>query len=153
MSRLDQPDVANLRIDQPVFAATVLDALARGESVRLRVHGASMKPWLREQQKICVQPIAGRRLRRGDVALFRRVNGRMILHRVVHVGRDPQTGLPLYGCLGDAEAGAPEAVPESALLGVVDFGVCRRWTFLLTEPARRFVNRVLSKMGIRLYHA
>lgn len=152
MSRLDQPDVANLRIDQPVFAATVLDALARGESVRLRVHGASMKPWLREQQKIRVRPIAGWRLRRGDVALFRRANGRLILHRVVQVDRDSRTGMPLYGCRGDAEAGVPESVPETALLGVVDLGVFRRWVFLLTEPARRFANRVLSKMGIRLYH-
>lgn len=152
MSLSSQAAPAGRRIDQPVFAATVLDALARGESVRLRVHGASMKPWLREQQKIRVRPIDGRRLRRGDVALFRRANGRMILHRVVRVRRDPQTGFPLYACLGDAEAGAPESVPESALLGVVDLGVVRRWAFLLTEPARRLANRVFSKMGIRLYH-
>ena len=150
MSSPSQTASANLRIDQPVFAATLLDALARGEAVLLRVHGASMKPWLREEQKIRVLPVAGRRLRRGDVALFRRENGRLLLHRVVQVRRDPQTRLPLYGCRGDAEAGLPESVPESALLGVVEIGVFRRWLFLLIEPARRFANRVLSKMGVRL---
>jgi hypothetical protein len=152
MSSPSQTLPANLRIDQQVFSATLLDALARGEAVLLRVHGGSMKPWLREEQKIRVSPVAGRRIRRGDVALFRRENGRMILHRVVRVGRDPQTDLPLYGCLGDAEAGMPELVPEAALLGVVDLGVFRRWAFLALEPSRRFINRVLSKMGIRLRH-
>jgi hypothetical protein len=151
MSSPTQTPSLQLKIDQPVFAATLLDALSRGEAVLLRVHGASMKPWLREQQKIRVLPVAARRLRRGDVALFRRENGRMILHRVVRVEPATESSPPIYHCLGDAEAGMPESVPESALLGVVDLGVFRRWVFLAIEPARRFINCVLTKMGIRLY--
>jgi hypothetical protein len=111
-----------------------------------------MLPWLSDGEKIRILPAAGRRLRRGDIALYRRSNGQLVLHRVVQVGCAPESGLPLYGCLGDAAGGMPEPVAPESVIGVADVPRLRRWVFLALEPSRRFINRVLSRMGIRLRH-
>ena len=136
---------------EPSFFSDVLaDTLSRGESVRLRVQGVSMLPWLRDGDAVRIRPAAGRRIARGDIALFLRAPDRPILHRVVRVGR--QDGQTVLECLGDSEHGEPERVPASAVLGVVDLSSWARAGYLAVNPARRFLNRWLSRKGIRLRH-
>ncbi len=136
---------------EPSFFSEVLaDTLARGESVRLRVQGASMLPWLREGDAVRIRPAAGRRIVRGDIALFWRSPGRPILHRVVRVAGT--NGAAMVECLGDAETGSPERVPVSAVIGLVDLSPWARAVYRTVNPARRFLNRWLSRKGIRLRH-
>jgi hypothetical protein len=142
------PAGGGARIDQNTFVETVADALGRGEAVLLRVQGVSMLPWLREGEKVRILPAAGRRLRRGDIALFWREPGRPILHRVVRVHREEG----LYECLGDSENGAPERVAVSAVIGVVETTAVRWILFLALHPVRRFLNRLCLKWGLRLRH-
>lgn len=140
-----------MRVDQPLFNGVVGDALARGESVCLRVHGGSMLPWLREGQKVRVVPAAGRRIRRGDVVLFRRAPDRPVLHRVVASRRNGD-GV-FHACLGDAEDGAPEWVSEADVLGVVALSPWRRAAYRGLHRPRRWINRLLTAAGIRFGHA
>jgi MYXO-CTERM domain-containing protein len=98
-----------------------------------------MLPWLREGQKVMVAPLAGRQLRRGDIALFWRNEQEPVLHRVVQ----PPTADGVVACRGDAEWGPPELVPLAAVAGVVALPLWRRRLFLLIHPARRWVNRLI----------
>ena len=144
-----RPPVAETeRVDQVLFAETLAAALARGEAVILRVQGVSMLPWLREGAPVRIRPLAGRSLRRGDIALFWRAPGQPILHRVVRAC--PAEGI--YECLGDAEHGEPERVAETAVIGAVDLSAAGRWAYRLLHPARRGFNRLCLRRGVRLRH-
>ena len=148
MSGMGQPPEENTRIDQKTFVAILADSLGRGESVWLRVQGVSMLPWLREGAKVHILPVAGRRLHRGDIALFWRTPGHLILHRIVRVS--PAEGL--YECLGDSENGAPERVFATAMIGVVKTTFFRRTIYLVLNPVRRFINHLCLKWGLHLRH-
>ncbi len=137
-----------MKTGQEFFSETLSDSLSRGEAVLLRVQGVSMLPWLREGDQVRILPAAGRRLRRGDIALFWRAPNRPILHRVVRVHR----ATAVCECLGDSESGPPERVPVSAVIGVVEISALRRAVYLALNPPRRWVNRFCRERGIRLRH-
>ena len=137
-------------MDPELVSEVLLDALARGESVRVRVQGVSMLPWLREGDRVCVRPAAGRRLRRGDVVLFRRPPARLILHRIV--GVRTEAGAVVCDCLGDSESGSPERVPAADVIGVVATTPMRRAVYRTLHRPRRWLNRLLSNWGLRLRH-
>lgn len=139
-----------MKVDPELVSKVLLDALARGESVRVRVQGVSMLPWLREGDQVCVRPSAGCRLCRGDIALFRRPPSGLILHRVV--GVRTEAGAVVCDCLGDSESGSPERVPASDVIGVVETTMLRRVAHRMLHPPRRLLNRWLSKWRLRLRH-
>ncbi len=124
-------------------------ALARGESIQVRVQGVSMLPWLRPGDAVGIWPLT-RRLHPGDVALFWRDERHPVLHRVVGVRSEGET--ILYDCLGDAEHGPPEAVPASAVLGVMETTPVRRGFYRLLVRPRRWINRFFAGHGICLRH-
>lgn len=136
------------RIDRNIFVGTICDTLSRGESVLLRVQGVSMLPWLREGEKVRILPSLGRPLHRGDIALFWRGPGHPVLHRILRV--DAEQGI--YECLGDSENGPPERVSPSAVIGVVEPAIFGRAIYLALNPARRWINRLCLKWGLRLRH-
>lgn len=137
-----------IQVDQEVFSEVIARSLAQGEAVLLRVHGVSMLPWLREGEQVRLVPAAGRRLRRGDIALFWRAPGHPILHRVVRVNREED----LYECRGDSETGPCERVPATSVVGLVATTALRRAAYLALHPARRWFNRLCLERGIRLGH-
>ena len=139
-----------MKIDQALFAEILVDSLARGEAIGLRVRGASMLPWLRAGAKVRILPAAGRTIRRGDVVLFARASGRPILHRVL--GWRRVNGAVVYECRGDSEHGAAERVPAAAVLGVLETTPLRRAAFRVFHRPRRFLNRWAVAWGLRFRH-
>ena len=78
----------------------------------LTVTGCSMLPMLRHHRdSVVLEPIRGR-LEPGDIALYRRENGRYVLHRVISVTPEG------YLFCGDNQA-ATEAVLETQLVALV----------------------------------
>lgn len=134
-----------MKVDQAMFSEVVAGALAGGKAVRLRVQGASMRPWLREGDPVRIQPAAGRPVRRGDVVLFRRAPDRPILHRVVRVRRDENA--VVYHCRGDAEHGAPECIPAAEVLGVMESTPLRRAAWRVLFLPRRLWSRCMAGRG------
>ena len=63
-----------------VAAELALELLARGEAVRVRARGASMRPWVRDGDVVVLQAAASPRV--GDIVLLRRGDFGL-LHRVV----------------------------------------------------------------------
>ena len=66
-----------------VMADLIEEAVNKGETVRLRVQGNSMFPFLRNGKDVVeIRKVRGEEVRRGDVILFR-YSSSFILHRVV----------------------------------------------------------------------
>ena len=61
----------------------IVDLLREGKSVQLHPEGYSMYPLLvPERDEVIISPLKDHIIRRGDVLLYRRKSGRLILHRV-----------------------------------------------------------------------
>lgn len=75
--------------------------------------GVSMRPFLRDRRDtIVVEPLHGRRLRRFEVALYRRGDA-YVLHRVVGVGDRS------YTMLGDNCLNKELGIPDELVIGIL----------------------------------
>lgn len=82
---------------QETIRADIAELLTKGQSVQFMPKGYSMYPFLNpdKQDQVIVQPLDGRRIRRGDVVLYRRdgacgetdengfARGILVLHRII----------------------------------------------------------------------
>ena len=79
------PSVRVLPTEQ--YFSLVRQQLAETGQAFVRVTGVSMQPLLRHlRDGVVLGP--PQRLRRGDIVLFDRLNGRYALHRVIRVGKN-----------------------------------------------------------------
>lgn len=132
------------------FSQIVLDSLAQGLSVSIRVQGLSMVPWLRPGQKVSVRPMGTHLPRPGDIVLFVRDHGQLILHRVI--ARRGESGAEVFWCRGDSEQGPAETVPRGQIRGMVPLSSAQRCLYLLLYRPRRWVNRLATAAGLRWRH-
>ncbi|MBP5529491.1 MAG: S24/S26 family peptidase [Lachnospiraceae bacterium] len=64
----------------------ITDLLSEGKSVQLHPQGYSMYPLIvPDRDEVIIVPVKNHKIRRGDVLLYRRKNGKLILHRVYRV--------------------------------------------------------------------
>ena len=107
--------------------------LARDGRLVYRTRGVSMEPMLRQNRDIVVIAAVSGRLKKYDVALYRR-GSRYVLHRVIRVKEGG------YIIRGD-NTYTPEAVPDSAVIGVLTAFKRKGKDFEVTDPAyRRYVR-------------
>ena len=90
---------------------TLEDLLARDGRLVYKTKGVSMEPMLRQNRDLVVIRIPISRLRKYDVALYRR-GGDYVLHRVIEAGEKE------YRIRGD-NTYVTETVPDSAVIGVL----------------------------------
>jgi hypothetical protein len=114
---LREPDPpVTLSISSMEFGALAAGILGSGASLRCRVHGSSMKPFLRDNDILTVASPTPSPPRIGDVVLYRSANGQALLHRVIDITeRDGRDWLTVWG---DAAAGILEEVGRERVLGV-----------------------------------
>lgn len=104
--------------------------LESGGKARLTVTGYSMMPMLRNHRDTVELIAPTGQLKRGDIALYRRDNGRYVLHRIIGLrGGD-------YICCGDNQADR-EPVRQEQVLAVVEGFVRNGKHHSLTEPGYR----------------
>lgn len=90
----------------------IRERLAAGQSVRFSPRGISMLPMLRQGiDTVTLSPLPDR-LRKYDLPLYRRDNGKYILHRVVKVG-------DTYTCSGDNQVALERGVRHDQMIAVV----------------------------------
>ena len=141
--------------------ATFEELLEKDGKIIYKTKGSSMRPLLHENRDLVVIEVPQGRLKKHDVALYRR-GPQYVLHRVVEVLPDS------YLIRGD-NTYALEHVPDSAVIGVLT-GVNRKGTYFeVTDrnyqryvrlwcaaypvrkvliPGVRLVRRVARKMGL-----
>src|SRR6202162_3102089 len=97
-------------------ALRIADALKRRGRISLRVHGASMQPWMRSKDIALIRRISIENVRCGDVVLFRREN-HLFVHRIVEKRGSLDAAQLLSK--GDAHPTSDGVVQEQELLGRV----------------------------------
>ena len=128
----------------PIFR----EQLANGKSVRFSPRGVSMLPMLREGTDSVVLSPVPEKLKKYDLPLYQRDNGKYILHRIVKVGET-------YTCVGDHQFVLEHPVRQDQMIGIVtsfcrgkrEISVrspgyriyCRVWHW--SRPIRRFWHR------------
>ncbi len=141
--------------------STFEDILARDGVLVYKICGVSMEPMLRQNRDLVVIRVPSSRLKKYDVALYKRGDA-YVLHRVVGIGSDH------YRILGD-NTYTPETVPDSAVIGIMtgfqrkgkqydaeDRAYLRRvrfWYAIYPLRAfcfrfRRFAGRAARRLGI-----
>jgi hypothetical protein len=86
--------------------------LAEGRSVRFGPRGISMLPMLRQGlDTVTISPVP-EKLKKYDLPLYQRDNGKYILHRVIGVGET-------YTCLGDNQFAKEYGVRHDQIIGLV----------------------------------
>ena len=113
-------NAAVVQVPMAELSTVMLDCLQEGQEVLLTVTGNSMAPYLRDKRDrvVLVKPADPSALQPGDVPLYRRDNGQLVLHRIVerddgercfgYTRRDPSPSAHpgdsvTYTMLGDAQ--------------------------------------------------
>lgn len=134
-----------------ILMPLVKEALAAGQSIRFSPTGTSMLPMLRQGiDSVELSGIPGK-LRKYDLPLYQRDDGKYVLHRIVEVS-------DCYTCMGDNQFRPEKGVRQDQLIAVVtafyrgevrytvDHAVyklyCLFWYY--SRFARCFVNRLYN---------
>ena len=109
--------------------------LSLGQSVRFSPRGTSMLPMLRQGiDSVVLSPVTGP-LKKYDIPLYQRHDGKYILHRILRVGET-------YTCIGDNQFQEETGVRQDQILALVT-GFYRGGTYHSThEPVYRLYCRV-----------
>ena len=134
------------------------DSFRQGLTVTLGVTGNSMVPLFRHKRdSVILSPCDALSLKRGDVPLYRRPDGKFVLHRILHVKQDT------YTLAGDAqhelEVGLPKPCVLAVMTGFIRKGKtvsCRNVLYrmystcwMLLRPVRPYLFRVASRLRRR----
>lgn len=132
----------------------IKEQLSSGKSVRFMPRGVSMLPMLRQGiDSVTLSPVKGL-LEKYDLPLYRRDNGKFVLHRVVRA----ENGV--YTAIGDNQFIYEHDLRHDQIIAVVtsfsrgdkDIPVsslpyqiyCRFWC--LSRPVRHFMRRAVGKL-------
>ena len=92
----------------------LLPLMDQAESVPLAISGNSMTPFLVHDRDTVFLSKVTRPLKKGDMILYRRKNGRYILHRICRVHPD------CYDLVGDAQTEIESGIRPEQVLAVVN---------------------------------
>lgn len=103
------------------------ELLDSGKDVSLNTKGSSMTPFIHEKDVLYVTP-APEVLKRGDMAVFQRLSGEYVMHRIRYV-RQGANGIKEYYFIGDAQNWTEGPIFREQIFGLVT-AVKRRgkWT-------------------------
>ncbi len=103
---------------RPLITAFLEDILTIGLSLRVRVTGGSMAPFLRGGEIVTIKSVEADGLNRGDLIFFKDKYGNYVLHRVVRKRRG-EDGRPLVQTKGDAVFSIDHPVAFREVVGKV----------------------------------
>ncbi len=134
------------------------DSFRQGLTVTLGVTGSSMVPLFRHKRdSVILSPCNPLKLRRGDVPLYRRLDGKFVLHRILRVKKDT------YTLAGDAQSELEVGLPKTCVIAVMTGFIrkgktvsCRSLRYrmysslwMLLRPVRPYLFRVVSRLRRR----
>lgn len=90
----------------------ITERLAAGQEVRFSPRGTSMLPMLRQGRDSVVLASPPAQLKQYDIPLYRRDDGKYVLHRVIRVGKT-------YTCMGDHQFEEEPDIRHDQIIGVV----------------------------------
>ena len=132
--------MAELRFEQMEILMPLLrEALSAGQSVRFSPTGVSMLPMLRQGiDSVVLSPVTGI-LKKYDIPLYRRDNGKIVLHRVVETAAT-------YTCMGDNQDIPERGIRHEQVLAVVTGFYRGKRYFSVKHPLYRCYCRIWCGM-------
>lgn len=122
-------------VDLTTLMPLIQECLSNGQSVRFSPRGISMLPMLRQGIDSVVLSPAPETLKKYDLPLYQREDGKYILHRIVGAGNT-------YICMGDNQFVEEPGVRRDQILALVT-GFYRGDTYhSVEEPGYRLYCRV-----------
>jgi len=113
-----QPGLSSLTLSEPEKLVLFEDILNDGISLRVKVTGRSMAPFLRGGELLTIKKADASSLRKGDLIFFKNQYGSPIIHRIIKTSRGP-TAVNTFQTKGDALMVFDEPVCEDKILGKV----------------------------------
>lgn len=109
--------------------------LSEGRSVRFAPRGISMLPMLRQGlDTVTISPIPNK-LKKHDLPLYQRDDGKYILHRIIRAGKT-------YTCMGDNQFVKETGVRHDQMIGLVTAFTRGEKTISVTDWRYRLYCRV-----------
>ena len=113
----------------------ITECLAAGQSVRIFPRGTSMLPMIRQGiDSVMLSPVT-EKLKKYDLPLYRRNDGKYILHRIIAVDST-------YTCMGDNQFVPEPGILQDQLIAVVTAFYRGEKQYHVTQPAYRFYCRL-----------
>ena len=128
--------------DDETFLSLNKELIETGNSVRFRVRGESMHPFLRNNDLVEVTGVHVSRIRVGDVIFFKNISGKAVIHRVVVVNRNKDILL----LKGDHNHYLDAPVKREQILGRVIAVKTKNRTIRLDTTFSHFKNFFLAKL-------
>ena len=111
--------------------------LLQGRAVRIYPQGYSMYPmFVSGRDEAVIRPLGGKRLKRGDVVLYRREGSILVLHRIWKVSSD---GIYL---VGDNQTEIEGPLPRQQMRGVLTSFVRNGTEISVRHPVYLFYSRL-----------
>ncbi len=109
-----------IRLSEPMAMSEVepyiRQAISAGGSVRVRVKGRSMSPFLVDgRDSVFFESLPNHPLRSGDILLYRRRNGRYVMHRLYRVENDGSLTF-----VGDNQSALEKGIGQDQLIAFVN---------------------------------
>lgn len=112
MNRRTDAVPTTVQIELDSLMPIIREQLALGQSVRFSPRGVSMLPMLRQGiDSVTLSPLPPR-LKKYDLPLYRRADGKYILHRIVEAGET-------YTCIGDNQFVCEPGVTHGQMIALV----------------------------------
>jgi len=120
------------------------EVLAYGSSIKFTAHGSSMRPFIKDGDKITVYPTNAYHLKAGDVVLYHTAGGRLTAHRITSIQN--QGNQLLLNTRGDASSGSDEPVHMDQVLGRVTHVQRSGKVFSLDTRSRRMMGKLWTEL-------
>ena len=112
--------------------ADVEKLLAEGKTIQIKPQGYSMYPmFIPERDQAVIAPVSVDKLKRGDVVLYRRISGTLVLHRILK--RRPEG----FYMVGDNQDEVEGPLSETQIIGRLIRFIRKGKTYSVTNPVYR----------------
>ena len=132
----------------------IISAVIKNDGkVSIIASGVSMEPFIKNKKDVVTLVEAGRKLRKGDVPLYRRGNGKVVLHRVIgedkngYIMRGDNQWTNEYGIKDENILALLYSVKKGSREFKKDSAFCRLYEFFL--PLIRLVKKSKNFIIIR----
>lgn len=113
----------------------IQEALSAGRTVQLSPRGTSMLPMLRQGIDSVVLSPVPETLRKYDLPLYRRENGKYVLHRIIDVEG-------IYTCMGDNQFSREPGIRHDQMIAVVTAFYRDGKKYSVSNPGYRLYCRI-----------
>jgi len=115
----------------------IMPLLEDGKTIEIHPHGFSMYPLITSpSDSVIVQPTAGETLKTGDILLYRRKSGLLVLHRICRIKEDG------FYFVGDNQTEIEGPLQTQQLLAKVTHIKRKGHTFSIKHPVYRICSRI-----------